>query len=420
MAQTGPRDKATIEALKERMARDPLSRAFLQLAEEYRKVGRFEEAVQVCNEGLARHPGYHTARIALGRTYLDAGDLESAHQALIEVLESMPENHLAGKLLAEVQLRLGNRAGAADTYRAILSHYPGDREVEGLLSELGEGGDQAASTPEVSPVQPENRDSTTGEDSSERTSPLTEDAAAASSPPLEMVDGGGAPPGSPSFPAQAASAASIESGMEMPIPENPAEPSDRGPAEERVTAAADPVVDQVPVPPAPVAATPPAEVDALQTNTLAELYLRQGLVEKALDVYRAMLRVDPGNERARQRLRDLSDEEPSTDAIESSPTAPIPTTAAPDPIEPVVLADPAAGAASAEVVPRSSLLVPGGDGGELPAPGTPEVEAGAEQASPGFASQPGARAASAAIDRLERWLVTIRSGSQPAGGEFRR
>ena len=74
MAQSGPRDKATIESLKERMARDPLSRAFLQLAEEYRKAGRFDEAVQVCNEGLARHPGYHTARIALGRTYLDAGE----------------------------------------------------------------------------------------------------------------------------------------------------------------------------------------------------------------------------------------------------------------------------------------------------------------------------------------------------------
>jgi hypothetical protein len=45
--------------------------------------------------------------------------------------------------------------------------------------------------------------------------------------------------------------------------------------------------------------------DALQTSTLADLYMRQGLVDRAIEVYRAMLRVDPGNQRARQRLAEI-------------------------------------------------------------------------------------------------------------------
>ena len=136
MAKRLPTRQASIDSLKERMARDPFSRAFLQLAEEYRREGQFDEAVRVCLEGLGRHPTYHTARISLGRTYLEMGDLESARKALSEVLELAPENHLAGKLLAEVQRRMGDVAGAAETYRAILRHYADDREVQALLNDL--------------------------------------------------------------------------------------------------------------------------------------------------------------------------------------------------------------------------------------------------------------------------------------------
>ncbi|MGH9797509.1 MAG: tetratricopeptide repeat protein, partial [Candidatus Polarisedimenticolia bacterium] len=130
MAKQSEKKNPLIESLKERMGRDPLSRAFLQLAEAYRKEGNYEEAVRVCLEGLERHPTYHTARISLGRTYLEAGNLEAAGRALSDVLELAPENHLAGKLLAEVQRKMGNPSGAAETYRTILRHYPGDREVE--------------------------------------------------------------------------------------------------------------------------------------------------------------------------------------------------------------------------------------------------------------------------------------------------
>jgi tetratricopeptide (TPR) repeat protein len=48
------------------------------------------------------------------------------------------------------------------------------------------------------------------------------------------------------------------------------------------------------------------EAEELTTETLAELYLSQGLVEKAVKVYQRLLLNDPGNPEIVQRLRELS------------------------------------------------------------------------------------------------------------------
>src|SRR3989442_11195371 len=124
MGKAGSERQTIIESLKQRIARDPLSRAFLQLAEEYRREGRYKEAVEVCLEGLARHPTYHTARISLGRTYVEAGDLGNARRAFSDVLELQPENHLAGKLLAEGGKKTGEGRGDPQTHRANLGRAP--------------------------------------------------------------------------------------------------------------------------------------------------------------------------------------------------------------------------------------------------------------------------------------------------------
>jgi len=59
------------------------------------------------------------------------------------------------------------------------------------------------------------------------------------------------------------------------------------------------------------AAQPPDEVDEAESttpfssSTLAELYFQQGLVDRAVDVYRQLVQQDPSNERARLRLVEL-------------------------------------------------------------------------------------------------------------------
>jgi len=43
----------------------------------------------------------------------------------------------------------------------------------------------------------------------------------------------------------------------------------------------------------------------ITTHTIANLYIKQGYIEKALDIYRAILVLDPGNEVARKKLEAL-------------------------------------------------------------------------------------------------------------------
>ncbi len=96
-----------IEELKRRVQSDPASIAFAALAEEFRRSGRFEEAIAVCKQGLQRHPSYISAHVTLGRALLEIGEYEEAREELEHVLRVAPENLAAIRGLAEIHHRRG-------------------------------------------------------------------------------------------------------------------------------------------------------------------------------------------------------------------------------------------------------------------------------------------------------------------------
>ncbi len=95
-----------IDDLRRRLDKDPGSRLFAQLAEELRKDGDLEEAINVCREGLKRQPAYPSARMTLGRALFDTGELATARVEFETVLKGAPDNILASRLLAESLFRL--------------------------------------------------------------------------------------------------------------------------------------------------------------------------------------------------------------------------------------------------------------------------------------------------------------------------
>jgi tetratricopeptide (TPR) repeat protein len=100
-------DSPRIEELRRRVQSDPASIAFAALAEEYRRAGRFDEAIDTCNAGLVRHPSYLSAHVTLGRALIDVGRFEEARVPLHYVLKLAPENLAAIRGLAEIHDRLG-------------------------------------------------------------------------------------------------------------------------------------------------------------------------------------------------------------------------------------------------------------------------------------------------------------------------
>jgi tetratricopeptide (TPR) repeat protein len=96
-----------IEELRRRVESDPASIAFAALAEEYRRLGRYDEAVETCLAGLKRHPAYLSARVTLGRAMVETGDFAGAREQFETVLLTAPENLAAIRGLAQIHVRLG-------------------------------------------------------------------------------------------------------------------------------------------------------------------------------------------------------------------------------------------------------------------------------------------------------------------------
>jgi tetratricopeptide (TPR) repeat protein len=137
---TSPR----IENLRERLAADPNSRLFLQLAEEYRRSGALELAAKVCRDGLEKHPNYHAARVALARACVQMGRAPEAVSELKKVLKAAPDNILAGKLLGQIYESVGRPESALATYRRLLPYDPDDAELLERIQSLGQSVETAA------------------------------------------------------------------------------------------------------------------------------------------------------------------------------------------------------------------------------------------------------------------------------------
>jgi tetratricopeptide (TPR) repeat protein len=125
-----------IEELKRRVQVDPASIAFAALAEEYRRAGRFEDAIATCQSGLQRHPAYLSARVTLGRALLELNRFDEARQELEHVLRAAPENLAAIRGLAEIHHRRGELPEALEQYRSALHVAKHDTEIEHALDEI--------------------------------------------------------------------------------------------------------------------------------------------------------------------------------------------------------------------------------------------------------------------------------------------
>jgi len=127
---------AAMRRHEERLARDPSSLAFAQLADLYRKAGRTQDAIGLCQQGLARYPQYTTARLILAKSWLAENRLDEAVGEMRTILEASPKDVQCLRLAAEVERRRGNVDAAADQLERVVKLDPGDREARALLGFL--------------------------------------------------------------------------------------------------------------------------------------------------------------------------------------------------------------------------------------------------------------------------------------------
>jgi tetratricopeptide (TPR) repeat protein len=343
---------AKIEELQFRIKTDPKSRLFFPLAEEFRKNGKLAEAEQILRTGLGVHPTYLSAWVSLGRVLREQHKNAEAVDALTKALQVDPGNVVAARLLADAYLDLGEKLEAIKKYKLVHALMPADEELQAKIDQLDRD-----LTPAPEPVvadvgsresgieePPEPPPSTLDALSNQTESPFAEpepDVQAPSEPQAEEAfrpaTPDSRPPEQPFVTEPSAESpfddttptihtieTPFDTGDEIPM----AAQHDDSPFEEPsgYTAAAleveqpegmhiedAPLVAEVPTvwteeaaedvfEPAEPEPAPQEDDELTSTTTMADLYVRQGLVDDARKIYQHLLERDPANGELRSKL----------------------------------------------------------------------------------------------------------------------
>jgi len=125
-----------IQRLSNKVAADPQSRVFVQLADEYLKCGLVEEAIGVLSDGILNHPTHVAARMMLGKIYLKTKQVEQAKDEFEAVAHIYPDSILSHKNLVHIYRELGELSKAMAACDTILVIDPKDHEAQLLLASI--------------------------------------------------------------------------------------------------------------------------------------------------------------------------------------------------------------------------------------------------------------------------------------------
>ena len=147
---------ARIEELKKKFDENP-RRYFAPLANEFRKMGDFDQAILICQEFLPQQPGHMSGHIVYGQALFEAGRLDEARGVFETALTLDPENLIALRHLGDISRAGGDIDSARQWYRRVLDADPRNEEIAGVLASLDEPASIPWSTPtprSVSTVPP--------------------------------------------------------------------------------------------------------------------------------------------------------------------------------------------------------------------------------------------------------------------------
>ncbi|MBA3317041.1 MAG: tetratricopeptide repeat protein [Gemmatimonadales bacterium] len=125
-----------IRTLTTRLAEEPTSLAFLELAEALRRRGQLEAACKVARGGLGRYPGLADAHDLLGRILGDQGDLAGAFDAWADALRLDPMRAGALKGIGFLYFRAGDSMAALDHLERAAEADPDDVTITQALARV--------------------------------------------------------------------------------------------------------------------------------------------------------------------------------------------------------------------------------------------------------------------------------------------
>ncbi|HBA88909.1 MAG TPA: hypothetical protein DCZ75_13275 [Geobacter sp.] len=315
-----------IQRYEDMLAADAGSPCFAPLSELYRKLGLIDDAISVARKGCALHPDHPVGFLALGNACYDKGLTAEARQALERTVSLKPDHLQALRLLGQIYVEQGEMLLARKVLGQVLQQDPDDMESSLLLSTLG--APAPASQPEEEILEEleiiEDLDEILEEPS------LDEISAPAAQPQSALSASAGI--GLAQEAASRAPSAPAEEDEDLWAIEDFDEPETTQPLQ--ALPQAQPKTEQ----PQPARQAAP---DPLTTATLAELYVSQGFIDKALNIYDELLQSHPSNQQYQlryaeiQEIRSLQHLQPEVQQTAQKTSAPEPPQPAPQAAQPV-------------------------------------------------------------------------------------
>ncbi len=155
-------DLARLDELQQKFDENP-RRYFAPLANEYRKGGDAERAIELCRTFLPHLPGHMSGYIVYGQALFDTGRRGESESIFQEALRIDPENVIALRHLGDIARLAGDRGVAQKWYERVLDLDPKNEEIAAYVAELVMAGGDEAPVPSVPSVQSIQTEETLGE-----------------------------------------------------------------------------------------------------------------------------------------------------------------------------------------------------------------------------------------------------------------
>src|SRR6476660_6215717 len=138
-------NSALIEDLLKQFAENP-RRVFARLANEYRKAGDLDLAIEICRAHVPLQPTYISGYIVLGQALFESKQLAEARSTFETALTLDPENLIALRQLGDIARASGDIEAARGWYHKLLEVDPQNDEIAAQLDALDAPAAGAASS----------------------------------------------------------------------------------------------------------------------------------------------------------------------------------------------------------------------------------------------------------------------------------
>src|SRR5687768_14637916 len=126
---------ARIDELEKKFSENA-RRYFAPLANEYRKAGDLDRAIEICRAHLPQQPGHMSGHIVYGQALYESRQLDEAKTVFEAALALDPENLIALRHLGDIARDSADAATARTWYLRVLDADPRNDEVAAMLAEL--------------------------------------------------------------------------------------------------------------------------------------------------------------------------------------------------------------------------------------------------------------------------------------------